>query len=239
MITLLVPAYNEEAIIERLVATLHDTVHLQEEYELLVVNDGSTDRTQELLAGMQARYPSLQVVNHPRNMGLGSALKTGFRAARGRIIVTMDADLTHPPEMIAPLIAACDVDFVVASRYVHGGGMRGVPWWRVALSRMANWGFQCLFATRLRDITAGFKAYRAESVRQLDVAARGFEVQLEITIRLLKQGATFRELPYVLKNREVGVSKMRYLKLLPTYLATLLELFRYRWGWGKTRYERK
>jgi len=236
MITLLVPAYNEEAIIEQLVTTLYDTVQLDEEYELLVVNDGSSDRTAELLSAMQQRYPSLHVVHHPENLGLGRALRTGFHAACGRIIVTMDADLTHPPTLIAPLVKACDVDFVVASRYAHGGGMANVPFWRVLLSRMANWGFQCLFLTRLRDITAGFKAYKAESVRQIDIAARGFEVQLEITIRLLKQGATFKELPYVLKNREVGTSKMRYLKLLPVYFATLFALFRYRWGLGKTKY---
>jgi dolichol-phosphate mannosyltransferase len=177
------------------------------------------------------------VVTHEQNQGLGCALRTGFRSAKGRIIVTMDADLTHPPELIGPMVEACTVDMVVASRYVRGGGMANVPWWRVWLSQMANGVFRLLFATRLRDITAGFKAYRVEILQDLDVAARGFEVQLEITVRLLKRGVSFRELPYVLKNRELGASKMCYLRLIPTYLTTLVELFRYRWNLGRTRYD--
>lgn len=217
--------------------TLHETVQLEEDYELLIVDDGSNDATPAILARMQPDYPKLTVVTHPQNQGLGSALHTGFRSAKGRIIVTMDADLTHPPELISPMVDACTVDMVVASRYVKGGGMADVPWWRVMLSVIANNIFRLLFATRLHDITAGFKAYRKEAIQQIEVAARGFEVQLEITVRLLKQGVSFNEIPYILKNREAGASKMRYLRLLPTYALTFFELFRYRWNLGRTRYD--
>lgn len=238
MITLLIPAYNEEAVIETMIRTLSAQAQLPEDYEILVVDDGSTDATPRLLDALRGEYPALRVVRHARNQGLGAALSTGFREARGRVIVTMDADLTHSPALIAPLVAACDgVELAVASRYAAGGGMRDVPWWRVALSRVANRLFQWCFATQLRDITAGFKAYRAAGVRDLPVVARGFEAQLEITIRLLKRGVTFTELPYTLVNRAVGESKMRYLALLPRYVRTLFHLFRFRWNLGKTPYD--
>lgn len=237
MITILVPAYNEEESIERLVAALDERVKLDEPYEILIVNDGSSDGTPIMLSALEQRYPQLRVVHHAKNQGLGRALQTGFHEARGRIIVTMDADLTHPPEMIKPLLDACTGDFAVASRYVPGGGMARVPAWRVALSRVANGIFQLMFFTRLRDITAGFKAYRAERVQSMKLAARGFEVQLEITVRLITQGATCKEVPYVLTNRERGASKMRYLQLIPVYATTLWQLFRHRWHLGSTPYD--
>lgn len=238
MITILVPAYNEEAVIDSMLYALQQRLALPEDYEILVVDDGSTDRTPELLAERQRTLTALRVVTQASNEGLGQALATGFTQARGRIIVTMDADLTHPPEMVAPLVAGCDAyDFSVGSRYVYGGGMIGVPGWRVAISRVANRIFQLLFATCLRDITSGLKAYRAECVKALPIQARGFEVQFEITIRLLKQGATFVEFPYQLRNRERGNSKMRYLSLIPRYTRALFSLFRYRWHLGKTPYD--
>jgi dolichol-phosphate mannosyltransferase len=229
MITILVPAYNEEDSISDLVFALRDRMPLSESYEILVVNDGSTDATQTILETLAASIPTLRIVNHPHNMGLGCALRSGFRAAQGRIIVTMDADLTHPPELIPRMLEASDADVVIASRYVRGGGMASVPWWRAALSVAANAVFRLLFATKVRDITAGFKAYHAECVRTLEITSRGFEAQLEITIRLVAQGATFREIPYVLTTRQHGASKMRYLKLISTYLRTVVRLFVLRW----------
>lgn len=224
MISIVIPAFNEEAIIADMIRSLHLRVGLAEAYEVIVVDDGSTDATPGILQELADADPRLRVVRHPQNLGLGAALLTGFQAAQGRIVVTMDADLTHTPEMIPQLVEACTVDFVVASRYVVGGGMVEVPAWRVVLSRVANIGFQVLFLTRLRDITSGFKAYRTERLRELAITSRGFEVQLEITVRLLKSGATFVELPYVLKNREAGESKMRYLRLIPRYLHLLISL---------------
>ncbi len=231
MITILVPAYNEEDSISALIHALHDNIQLVEAYEILVVNDGSSDGTGTILTELTDTIPELRVLDHPHNMGLGCALRSGFRDARGRIIITMDADMTHPISLIPSLIAAGDaVDVVIASRYVRGGGMSGVPWWRVALSVLANAIFQIIFATRVRDITAGYKAYRAECVRALDISSRGFEVQLEITIRLIASGATFREIPYVLTTRQHGASKMRYLKLISTYARTTVRLLQLRWG---------
>lgn len=237
MITILIPAYNEEAVITAMLRELSQRLTLREDYEILVVNDGSADATGHMLAELQSELPALRVVTHAVNQGLGRALATGFREARGRIIVTMDADLTHPPEMIAPLVEACTGDFAVGSRYVRGGGMINVPWWRVAISQVANGIFDLIFATRLRDITSGFKAYQTPCIQGMSIKSNGFDVQFEITIRLLKQGATFREVPYQLRNREMGESKMRYLSLIPRYARTFYQLFRYRWNLGKTPYD--
>ena len=237
MITILVPAFNEAAVIEAMIRDLHRRLTLTEPYELLIVDDGSTDATPAILDALARDDATLRVLHHERNQGLGAALATGFHLARGRIIVTMDADQTHPPEMIAPLVAACTGDFAVGSRYIPGGGMVGVPWLRVVLSQVANGIFRLLFATPLRDITSGFKAYSKACVEQLTVVSPGFDAQLEITMRLVKQGKTFQEVPYQLRNREQGESKMRYLRLIPRYTRTLCNLLKYRWNLGKTPYD--
>jgi dolichol-phosphate mannosyltransferase len=228
MITILLPAYNEEATIARVIAAIHAEVRLDggEGYEILAVDDGSTDATARILDDLAAHDGALTVIHHPRNLGLGAALKTGFRAARGRLVVTLDADLTHPVAFIRAMVDACDVDFVVASRFVPGGGMDGVPWWRVAISQVGNVVFHALFRSPLRDITAGYKLYRTELVRELPIESMGFEVQLEITIRLLKGGATFREIPYTLVNRTLGASKLNYPKVIVKYLRLLTVLSR-------------
>lgn len=230
MITILAPAYNEEAVIERFVTELERRLTLNEDHELLIVNDGSRDSTKQILEDLQTQYPMLRVVHHPHNKGLGAALETGFRAAKGRAIVTMDADLTHPPEIIQSMIDQLEhADVCVASRYVKGGGMQDVPWWRVWLSVIANGIFQVCYGTRLRDITAGFKAYRREAIQAVSITSSGFDVQLDITIKLIRNKVRFAEIPYVLKNREQGESKMRYMKLIPRYAKTMMRLILLRW----------
>jgi dolichol-phosphate mannosyltransferase len=206
-VTVLAPAYDEEPVLGTFVFAVLDV--LQPGWELLIVNDGSADLTGELAERMAAEHETVRVVHHEVNRGLGAALATGFAEARGEIVVAMDADLSHPPAMIAGLVAACeDADAVFASRFVPGGGMEGVPWIR----------------------TTGFRAYRTDVVRSLDVTATGFEAQLEIAVGLIRKRARVREVPLMLVTRVAGVSKMRYLALIPRYARVVLRMLRVRWG---------
>lgn len=228
-VTIVAPAYNEEEVLEAFVGALLPV--LQPDWELLIVDDGSSDRTPAVLRDLLAREDErLRVATHPRNLGLGAALATGFRAAAGDVIVTMDADLSQPVELIPTLVERCrDADAAYASRYVAGGGMEGVPVRRAVISRVANLSLRALFATRVRDLTTGFRAYRAEAVRGLEVTARGFEAQLEITVRLVARGCRIAEVPFVLSERAAGSSKMRYGPLVPRYARTVREMLPIRW----------
>jgi dolichol-phosphate mannosyltransferase len=227
-VTVLAPAYNEEAVIRSFVATV--TGHLGAGWELLVVDDGSTDGTARILAEMSEQQPSLRVVTHPANRGIGAALRTGFAAATGDVTITTDADLSHPVELLDELAAGCDTaDAVFASRYVPGGAMVGVPWWRRAVSVVANRMLRLAFRSPVRDLTTGFRAYRTDVVRTLPITGAGFEAQLEITVRLLAAGCHVDEIPLVLQRREAGESKMRYLRLVPRYTRTSLRMLMLRW----------
>ena len=226
-VTFLAPAYNEEAVIRGFVGTA--VGHLPPGGELLIVDDGSSDTTPDILKGLDS-VPELRVVTHDANHGLGSALRTGFAEAHGEVIVTMDADLSHSMEIVSKMIAGCETaDAVYASRYVSGGGMVGIPMWRKAISRIANLLMRLVFMSPVRDLTTGYRAYRTDAVRDIELTSSGFEVQLEITIRLLAAGRTIREIPLMLTNREGGESKMRYLRLIPRYGAVAIRMLGVRW----------
>lgn len=228
-VTVVAPAYNEEDVIEAFVRAVH--TELPEDWILLVVNDGSTDRTQEILNELTGEFRSMRVIQHEANSGMGAALVAGFANADSDIVVTMDADLSHPLPLAAELVAACsEHSAAFGSRYVPGGGMVGVPYWRAATSRLANIGMRLLFRSRVRDMTTGYRAYRRSSVTTLGLTGRRFETQLEITVRLLARNESIIEVPMVLTNREGGASKMRYASLLPTYARMVLSLLPLRWS---------
>lgn len=231
MISLLAPAYNEEDVIREFVASLLAGLALREDWELVVVNDGSTDKTAEILGELSRTCPNLIVVTHEKNRNLGGALKSGFAAARGRVIVTMDADKTHPPALIAVMVESLnDTDVCIASRYVPGGGMEGVPFHRRLLSRLANALYRFAFRSPVQDNTGGFRAYRAEAVKDIVIEETGFVVQLEIITKLLMRNARFKEVPFVLGNRDLGFSKLNYLKTIPVYIRQVLRLLVLRWS---------
>ena len=232
MISITVPAYNEEAVIEDFINAVETRLKLDEPWELLIVNDGSKDNTAAIVQRLQKDYKNLRLVSHEVNQNLGGALRTCFKEAKGDIIVTMDSDLTHPPELIPDLIHAlreANADVAIASRYAHGGGMENVPGWRVALSVAFNRTMGLLMMTRVKDITAGFKAYRADLVKSLHLKSRGFEIQMEIMTRLFKKRAKFVEIPLMLRNREKGASKFNFFRAAPKYGVNVSKLFLLRW----------
>ncbi|MBF0331780.1 MAG: glycosyltransferase family 2 protein [Candidatus Omnitrophica bacterium] len=231
MVSLVVPAYNEEEVIARFLDACVRDVKLAQPFEIVIVNDGSRDKTQEIVRGYASKYPFIRLVDHQVNRGLGKALETGFAAAKGDIVITMDSDLTHPPAMIKDLVAAMDgVDLCIASRYVRGGGMENVPAWRVFISRAANLFFDLILWTNIQDLSAGFKAYRASHIKKVTIQASGFECQMEIMLYFIKHHLKHREIPMILKNREFGTSKFQFVKMGSTYVSSLGRFLKYRWS---------
>ncbi len=227
-VTILAPAFNEEAVIEDFMKGVLGVA--EPDWELLIVDDGSTDRTPELVRDWARDHSEIRVATHPLNRGVGAALATGFAAAAGDVIVTVDADLSHPAYLIPDLVRGCrEADAVFGSRYVPGGGMTGVPAFRRWISRFGNLGLRLLFRSPVRDLTTGCRAYRAETIRTLSIESNGFEAQLEIAVRLIGRGTRIIEVPLPLENRPAGQSKMRYLAVLPRYGLLLPKLLLIRW----------
>jgi hypothetical protein len=195
LLTIIVPVYNEvgtvRAVIDRLLA-----IDLPIAREVLIVDDGSTDGTREALAeAVRDRVP-VTVLHADRNGGKGSAIRRGLERARGTVIAIQDADLELDPEQLAALvrpIIAGDTDVVYGSRFLTGA--TGAPWLTVAANRVLTGVTNLLYGSTLTDMETCYKIMRVEVARSLELTANRFDIEPQITARLLRRGHEIRELP--------------------------------------------
>lgn len=186
------------------------------EVDLLVVDDNSPDGTADLARVTAAELGQIDVEVRGRKDGLGNAYRHGFRIGMDRgyeVLVQMDADLSHDPHALPSLLAALDAgaDAVIGSRYVPGGSVPHWPWYRRALSRYGNAYACAVLGMSVRDATAGFRAYRAGALRDIDVfstRAKGYGFQIETAYRVSRSGRTLTEVPITFTDRVRGYSKM-------------------------------
>ncbi len=216
-ITVVVPTYNERENLPKLVGMLTD---LQlPNLGVLVVDDGSPDGTGDVADRLsrEAAIP-VSVLHRTTKDGLGRAYVAGIVRALAEgadIVVQMDADLSHPCEAIPRMVAelrTTDAAVVLGSRYVPGGAVaEDWPWHRKALSKFANLYVNAILRLKVRDATAGFKAWRASTLRTIDVASvgsNGYAFQVEMNYRVIKHGLRIAEVPIRFEERVDGTSKM-------------------------------
>ncbi len=226
MIWIVLPAYNEEASLPKLLPKIDGALReLNLEYRLVVVNDGSTDRTAEILAGFESSLP-MDLVTHPINRGLGETERDGFefvaaRSAPADVIVRVEGDDTHDPQYIVTLMKKLDegFDVVNTSRFQPGGAQFGVSGYRAFISRCANAFMRMVFPIpNVRDFSCGFRAYRAQVVQDavavfgndfIQLRGLGFTSTLEMVVKLHLLGCRCAEVPFVLRyDQKESASKM-------------------------------
>ncbi len=203
MLSVVVPTYNEAGSVPKLAERLHAALGGRD-WELVIVDDGSPDGTADIAAALAPRIPT-NVVRRAGKGGLASAVISGFAAARGDILVVMDADLSHPPELVPALLSAIEdgADLAVGSRYVAGGGVEDWPMQRQMVSRVA-----CLMGSALvpvRDATSGFFALRRSVIDGVTLNPIGFKIGFEVIARGRYRSVV--EVPYTFRDRELGASK--------------------------------
>jgi dolichol-phosphate mannosyltransferase len=233
---LTLPAYNEAENLPPLLTRVGASWSGRFPFRILVVDDGSRDATASV-AEAAARELPVHVIRHDRNRGLAAAIRTGIReacqrAGDGDVIVTMDADNSHPPELVPHMLERIEAgyDLVIASRFVRGGREEGVPWRRRMLSRAARAVFRWVFPIAgVRDYTTGFRAYRAALLRELWriygdrlIEATAFSVMTEILLKARRLRPRIAEVPLVLRyDLKEGQSKMRLFRTLRDYAGLL------------------
>jgi dolichol-phosphate mannosyltransferase len=217
-ITVVVPTYNEAENLPELAARLFslDIGDVQ----LLVVDDGSPDGTADIARGLSDEHPGhVSVLERSGKLGLGSAYVEGFAQAlqnRPDYVFQMDADLSHPVEELPGMLAElADADVVVGSRYTSGtteaGTEAGWGIHRVLISALGNLSIRLVAGLRVKDATSGFKGFRAEALRGLDMSrfhCKGFGFQAEVAFACQSQGYRVLEHPFIFSNRLYGESKM-------------------------------
>ena len=195
LLSIIVPVYNEvrtvRAVIDRLL-----TIDLPVAREILVVDDGSTDGTRDVLGVAAAEQLQVTIINAARNGGKGSAIRLGLQRASGTIIAIQDADLELDPrqlvELIAPILKG-DTAVVYGSRFLDGRS--GAPLVTTVANRILTGATTVLFGSRLTDMETCYKVMRVEVARSLTLSANRFDIEPEITARLLRMGHAIHELP--------------------------------------------
>jgi len=210
---IVVPTYNEAANLEPL---LHGVRAAAPEARVLVVDDASPDGTGALADAIAARDERVEVLHRPGKAGLGVAYVNGFAhalRAGAAYVLEMDADLSHDPRDVPRLIAAAEdgADVVLGSRYVAGGGVEDWDLLRRVLSRGGCRYARTMLGVGVRDLTGGFKCFRADTLRAIDfetVRSEGYAFQVELTYRALARGLRVEEVPITFRDRSAGDSKM-------------------------------
>ncbi len=211
-----VPTYQEAGNIATLLREVRAVVP---DAEVLVLDDNSPDGTAKLAEEVADELGSITVLHRPGKEGLGAAYREGFAWALARdfdVIVQMDCDLSHDPQTLPALIAMVTdpsggVDCAVGSRYVPGGSTPNWPLHRRLLSRYGNRYTAAVLAIDVRDVTSGFRAYRADALRSIhpeSTRSSGYAFMSELARRLVREGRTVGEHPITFVDRAYGTSKM-------------------------------
>jgi len=237
-IRVLLPAFDEARNLPPLLADFRETFARwpggAPDWRVIVVDDGSRDDTARVATSVEGVPVTL--LEHGVNRGLGAAMRTGIEHVLATcedddLLVTMDADHTHPPELLPGMVAlAVDgADLVIASRYRKGAEIHGLVWWRKAISDAASLVFRAVFPCGARDYTCGYRVYRVGLLRwgarrygPHFLNQRGFSVMVDLLLKLRRRARRIAEVPMILRyDRKQGASKMKVARTMGTTLRLL------------------
>jgi glycosyltransferase involved in cell wall biosynthesis len=207
LLSIVVPVYNEEATVRQVIDRLL-AIELPIAREILVVNDGSTDGTRGVLDQIPDVPDTLRIVHATINGGKGRAIRTGFEQARGTIVAIQDADLELDPaqlsELIAPILSGA-AKVVYGSRFL--AGLPSAPWITIVANKALTAVTNLLYGSRITDMETCYKIMRTEVARSLDLQANRFDIEPEITAKVLRQGLQIVERPVRFEPRSRAQGK--------------------------------
>ncbi len=222
-LSIVIPMFNEAESAETALKRVEEALaSFQGTYEIIAVNDGSLDNTLEILKEVERKNGKIRVASYSRNGGRGKALRTGFRESKGEIVASIDADLSYDPRYILDLVQILkkeeDIDIVLASPYMPGGGVDGVPFFRLWVSKTGNKILRFAMPNRIYTSTGIFRAYRKRVLDSLELESDGKEIHLEILSKAIALGYRVKEVPAILRGREKGRSKFKFKKTAASHL---------------------
>jgi glycosyltransferase involved in cell wall biosynthesis len=236
-ISLILPAYNEESIIEKSVGIIIDYLKSKEHkyaWEILIIDDGSKDTTGLLADSLAKTNQNLRVIHHPVNLNLGRALQTGFKYALGNIIVVLDMDLSYSVNHIEKLVdtqITTDAEIVIASPYMKNGKVTKVPFIRALLSRTVNRFMRLAAQEKYHTFTGMVRAYKADFIKNLNLKTKDYEINPEILYKAMILRAKIIEIPAHLDwSFQIGTGRKRTssMKVIKTFFSGLMAGFIFR-----------
>jgi glycosyltransferase involved in cell wall biosynthesis len=220
-VSVIIPAYNEEKNVENV---LSETIAVMEQlnlpYEIILVNDGSTDKT-----GLIASLFKVRVLTNKKNLGKGYSLKKALQYANGDIIITIDSDGEHKPKEIAPLLEEVlnGIDVAAGSRFMNNQASVTTKLNQIG-NHLFNLVIMALTGKHVTDSQTGFRVIKREVLNKLNLQSDGYEIETEITVKSLKNGFALKELPITVERRKFGASKLKLIsdgkRIMKTILTT-------------------
>jgi len=222
-LSIIIPMFNEEEVIDETIKSVTgelDSLNLN--WEIILVNDGSTDNTLDLSRRASALDDRVRIVAYSPNRGRGYALRQGFNAAAADVVISIDADLTYSPDHISLIwneLKKNESDVVLGSAYMKGGQVIDVPFKRVLISRLGNFILGLSFPGKIKTITCVLRGYRKGVLDSLELESDDKEIHLEILAKAISVGFRIKEIPAVLKGRKKGKSKFKFKATSISHLA--------------------
>ena len=229
-LSVVLPAFNEEENVPRIAPELLPILEkIAPDFEVIVVDDGSTDRTAEFIEKMN--HPKIRLIKHGVNKGIAEAIRTGIRAASGEYLIFLDSDLTFHPNLIPRLFEALEknpaVDFIIGSPALAKYG-ENIPGWRIFISKAANFVYSFLLGKPVTSVDQIFRLYKTGQLKELKLESGGFEICAEILFKLVFGGRTFVEVPAELTQRKYGVSKLNYAREIRRHFFLILKILKWK-----------
>ena len=222
-LSVIIPVYNEVKTINEIIRRVKATGLVD---EILVVDDGSTDGSRDILTNLSDRE-SVKVIYHESNQGKGKAVRTGFQNASGDLLLIQDADLEYDPREYPVLLRPIQegiADVVFGSRFL-GAGRRPVLFWNMVANKILTLVTNILYNNILTDMETGYKLFRREIVQNMTLHARGFDFEPEFTAKILKRKVRIYEVPITFNPRDYSEGKK--IKMKDAFIA-MWALFKYR-----------
>ena len=215
-LTVIAPMYNEADNIETTISMIEETMSdFDKPWEFLIIDDGSDDNTLDIARRFERQSTNLRVLHYPVNCGRGKALRTGFKHAQGRYVVSIDFDLSYSPDHIRKIYEELADpgqmnDVVLGSAYMKDGKVIGVSPLRYFISKIGNKILQYTFPQSFKTSTCILRGYTMEVLKTLELESNGKEIHLEILSKVCALGYTVKEIPATLSKRRAGRSKFKF-----------------------------
>ncbi|MGC4100552.1 glycosyltransferase family 2 protein [Ferruginibacter sp.] len=237
-LSVVAPCYNEEAILEINIETVKKYLESDKnkyDWEIVIINDGSKDKTAEIADALVDKYPNrVRAIHHPTNLNLGNAIKTGFKNSRGEVIVVIDIDLSYAENYIVEMtdkLIETSADVVMASPYMKGGKVTAVPFFRRIMSSWVNRFMRMAAQDKYHTFTGMVRAYRKEFVQTLNLKTKDYEINPEIIYKGMILRAKMVEIPAHLdwteQNKFAG-KRTSSLRVLRSFFSGLMSGFIFR-----------
>lgn len=236
LVSIVCPLYNEGAILERSLNIMFEYLDANKKYgwELILVNDGSSDNTAMIAEQFAINNSWVKVVHHSVNLNLGNALKTGFRHSTGNYVVTIDIDMSYSVDHIGLLLDTLDqtqADMVLASPYMKGGRVTAVPFMRKWMSKLVNRMMSFAAQEKFYTFTSMVRAYKGEFIRSLNLKTKDYEINPEIIYKALIMRARIIEIPAHLDwsyQNQIGDKRVSGMRIWKGVLSGLMSSFIFR-----------